>query len=93
MAGVRLVIFVFGVLLALAEPAGACCLGGCAVRCPPPPAATALLLPPVTPSFHVEQGPTFKAVLIDEGDVERRLEFAHPQWYPYVGGRRNGRQR
>ena len=49
-----------------------------------------VLLSPLPPSFHVEQGPTYKAVIIAEDEVERRMMFDHPRYFPYIRlGRRH----
>ena len=86
----RIPMLLSSLVLAAAAPATvlACCLPpACGLPCPAPLASGPRLMPPFEPSFHVEQGPTYQAVLIAEEDVERRLEFSHPHWFPYVAPR------
>jgi len=39
---------------------------------------------PLQPTFHVELGPTYHAVVVAQDQVERRLQFARPHYYPYI---------
>ena len=72
------------------EPAWAGCGCPCGVRPPvvgpcggfwPEPYVAAA---PVQPTFYVDQGPTYRAVLVAPEDAERWLVFAHPHLYPYI---------
>ncbi len=59
----------------------------------PGPAAPSSALPwyepyaapaPLQPSFFVEQGPTYRAVIVAPEDAQRWLRFPHPHPYPYI---------
>jgi hypothetical protein len=72
-----------GLMFSPPTASGGCPGCECVVACGPaslPPIPVA----PIQPSFHVEQGPTYNAVIIAEEDVERRLKFLHPHYFPYI---------
>lgn len=73
-----------GLTLSVKTASGFCVSCECSVPCGPPNTTSLVPVPPLQPSFHVEQGPTYHAVIMAEDDVERRLEFSHPHYFPYI---------
>jgi hypothetical protein len=49
-----------------------------------PYAYGAYVTAPLQPTFYVEQGPTYAAVLVAPEDAQRWLVFPHPDPHPYI---------